>query len=775
MGRQITKETIRIDSIILADYPPHSKEVNNMKIKLCFFCCLFLLLQNQDTFSQLSSTLVNYRDTAFWQDYHESFRIGESKAANEIRSIAVDGASNIWVATPEGIFMKKHEISGWTCMITGEDQGPAYSVITDDTNSIWLGTWNGVYVFRNNLLSKVRGTDGPVSALCAQKNDIYAFGPKGVWMFAGNEFVKKDYKIARSIRKAISDGKDGIWVSSDVGLYHIQNNNVQHYFDTSILVSAYVKALALDDHQQLWVGGLGGVSILRESIKIKTLKPSEGIPSVYVHCVERSSSGEMWVGTDVGIVRYAPNGSHTLRFGRRWLLDDKVSDIAFDKEGNAWVATAKGVSAIKRKKMTLEQKQDFFYDITMKRHIREPWISGPAKLKDPSDLNSWQPEDDDNDGEFTGSYLAMESFRYAVTKSKDAKQKAGKAFDFLKLLQTITGTDGFFARTIVPVSWGDNVHDPNVMYTERQLAEELVKEPRFKAVEKRWHKSKDGKWLWKGDTSSDEWCGHLFGYFFYYELVADKTEKKIVAAHVARLVDHLIKHNFNMVDVDGTHTRWSVWSPDQLNRDPEWLPDRYQNSMELLAFLKLAHYMTGENKYQEHYLRLIKEEHYLENMAKVPDQNPAFFIYFDVILQSYIYPILIGCEKDPQLLSFYEKHFDEWMEIRKVDKSPLINFLYCYTRNKKVELEASVDFLTDTPLDLVNWKFDHTKREDIKLVREPVLDDMQIDQLPPPAIRTAIRWDKNPWAAVNGFPTIEREPVFWLLPYWMGRYLKMIE
>src|SRR5688572_30044187 len=109
-----------------------------------------------------------------------------------------------------------------------------------------------------------------------------------------------------------------------------------------------------------------------------------------------------------------------------------------------------------------------------------------------------------------------------------------------------------------------------------------------------------------------------------------------------------MKHNLNFADVDGKPTRWSVWSPDQLNRDPEWLPDRNQNSMEMLAFIKLAHYMTGNEKYQKEYVRLIEKEHYLDNMKDVTRQNPAWLIYFDVVLQAYLYPILIHCEKDPE-------------------------------------------------------------------------------------------------------------------------------
>ncbi|MES1223281.1 MAG: regulator, partial [Bacteroidota bacterium] len=409
-----------------------------------------------------------------------------------------------------------------------------------------------------------------------------------------------------------------------------------------------------------------------------------------------------------------------------------------------------------------------------KRHIREPWIAGQCHLKTPGDITTWQPDDDDNDGEFTGNYLTMESFRYAVTKSEDARTKAKKAFHFLQQLREVTGGDGYFARTIIPADWKYRIHDNNRKYSEREIAEELVKEPRFKPLEERWKKSADGKWLRKGDASSDEWCGHMMGYFFYYQLAADEEEKAIVRKHVSILLDHLIANNFNMMDADGTHTRWAVWSPDDLNRNPEWKPDQYQNSMELLTFLKLAFYMTGDNKYQQHYLRLIKKEHYLENMDQVPDQNPAFFIYYDVTMQSYLLPILLHCEKDPKLLAFYRKFTDKWMDKRRNDKNPLINFLYSYSRNKKEELNASVDFLIDTPLDLIDWTVDHTKREDVKIVRSPVLDDVQVAELPPASIRVAVRWDKNPWVATNGYPDMEREPVFWLLPYWMGRYLNMI-
>ena len=79
------------------------------------------------------------------------------------------------------------------------------------------------------------------------------------------------------------------------------------------------------------------------------------------------------------------------------------------------------------------------------------------------------------------------------------------------------------------------------------------------------------------------------GYFFFYELVANNTEKEMIRNHVRKIMDHLVANNYNSIDVDGSHTRWGVWSPDQLNRDAEWASEKSINSFELLAFLKFTY------------------------------------------------------------------------------------------------------------------------------------------------------------------------------------------
>ncbi len=717
---------------------------------------------------------VVYADEPFIQETHEAFFISGNEPDNEIRSIAVDFDSNVWVATASGVFIKKADTRNWTPVITGENRGPAYSVVVNSNDDVLMGTWNGLYRYQDGKLTKEKVVIPPLSVICTAGDENFALGPHGIWHSKNKIWEIQSYQIARSVRDAITDKEGNLWVATDAGLYKCKEGKTELFQNTDELISCYVKAVSVGPDNRLWTGVMGGVSLRENNQLVKNLTPKDGMPSIFVNCIEQSPEGVMWVGTDVGVVRYFPDGSHSLLFSKRWLTNDKVTDIAFNKAGNAWIGTANGVSLIKRNEITLAEKEKNFYNQMMRKHIREPWICGPLHLEVPGDTSTWRHSDDDNDGEYTGGYLAMESFRYAVTNDPDAKKKARSAFDFLVKLQTITGTEGFFARTMVPVDW-KNLHDQNRNYNNHQIADALVDDPRYKPVEERWRKSADGKWLWKGDTSSDEMDGHMMSYFYFYELAADEKEKQLVRDHVSKIMNYLIKHNYNFVDIDGTHTRWAVWSPEQLNGDPDWSSEKSLNSFELLAYLKFAFHITENEKYESEYRRLIHEEGYLENASHLNHKNPAWQIYFDLTMEGYLFPMLIKYETDPELKSFYQNLMDEWMAKQTAGENLYNNLAYTFVTGKKINVNQTIEFLKDTPLDLVDWRIDHTLREDVHLVRSPILEELQIDKLPPASIRATVRWDKNPWAAVQGNPSQVREPVFWLWPYWEARYLGIIE
>ena len=140
----------------------------------------------------------------------------------------------------------------------------------------------------------------------------------------------------------------------------------------------------------------------------------------------------------------------------------------------------------------------------------------------------------------------------------------------------------------------------------------------------------------------------------------------------------------------------------------------------------------------------------------------------------WVCPILLKYEKDPALKAYYGQLIDEWMKHQPSGEDLINNLSYALATGKKVNTKQTIDFLRDAPLDLVDWTIDHTLREDVRIVRSPILEEIQISDLPPASERSTVRWDKNPWAAISGDPHQERDPVFWLWPYWMARYLEII-
>ena len=710
-------------------------------------------------------------DRPFVQEIHRPAPVGQTAEANDVRAVAVDSEGTVWAGTQAGLF--RREGKSWRPVGADQIRGPVFDLFVDADGTLWVSAWNGLYKIRGERLSKVPGISVPVSAVCVARGKGLALGPIKSYRFKNGRWVPFAAPFSRAIREMVPDGKDGFWIATGMGLYHWNENRTRLYQKHDEILSADVKGVAVVPGDSVWAVGLGGVSVYKNGRWVRSYRPKDGLPSAWATCVYYGPDGRMWVGTRQGLARF-DGKTWSVRSNRRWLLDDEVRGLAFDREGNAWVATRKGVSVILRKRLTLKQKAAYFERICLLRHDRPPGLIEKCRLKAPGDTTHWAPRDDDNDGQYTGMALAMISLQYAVTKNPTAKIWAKKTFDALHFLQTVTQTPGFVARTVIPSSW-KHMADPNRKFTDPEWAERIVRNPREKRVEHLWRLSKSGKWRWKGDTSSDEITGHMFGYLFYYDLAADAAEKKRVARHVCRIVDYIVQGGFVLRDIDGNPTKWGVWSPEKLNHDPDWAAERGINSLEMLSYLKLASHVSGNPKYEKMYRRLAFQYHYAENARHAKTYEPSWRTHIDDELLALAFPALLLYEHDPQLKKIYRESLDWWYKGVRADQSPFFDYLYGALSGTNPQPDISVRALQDVPLDLVRWRMDNSRREDVRLVRKPELESLQTDRLLPPSERCLTRWDGNPWVAVQGDGGwTESSGVWWLLPYWMGRYYGFI-
>lgn len=558
-----------------------------------------------------------------------------------------------------------------------------------------------------------------------------------------------------------------------------------------------VRGVVWDAADRLWFASPQGVGCL-EGTTWTLWTGADGLPYDDFTTVAAGEPGVVWFGTKMGAIRF-DGKEWEYRQGLRWLPSDEVRSIAVNGRGDAWIATAKGLALIERKPMTLAEKARIFETEIDLRHRRTPHeYVHPVVLKRPGDRSEYTQVDSDNDGLWTSMYGAGECFACAATKSEEACRRAKKAFDAMRFLNTVTqggshpAPKGFVARSILPVSGAD----PNLHATpQRDLETQKNRDRRWKVITPRWPKSADGEWYWKTDTSSDELDGHYFLYGLYYDLVAKtEEEKQRVREHVAALTDHLLEHNYQLVDHDGKPTRWSIFNPEELNHNRDWWQERGMNSLSILAYLKVAHHITSEARYQRAYRYLIDQHGYGMNTLIVKSHlGPGAGNQSDDEMIFMNFYGLIKYETDPDLRQKYLLSFHNHFQNEQPEMNPVFNFLYgalamgqtfsdaygAEDLSPKGEwLEDAVETLKRLPLDRVDWGMKNSHRKDIRPLAPHLRERggrgvgyrvngkvLPIDE------RYVGHWNHDPWSLdYNGGGRTLGEGSVYLLPYYMGLF-----
>ena len=562
-----------------------------------------------------------------------------------------------------------------------------------------------------------------------------------------------------------------------------------------------VRATTFDQEGHLWFAAPQGVGYRVSENDWRLFTGADGLPYNDFTCMTAGEDG-VWFGTTNGAIHFK-DGQFSFRQGGRWLVNNHVTDIAVDRNGDAWLATMGGVSHIASLPMTLEKKAHFYEEEIEKYHRRTEYgYVNPAVLSEPGDKSTAKAVYSDNDGFNTGLYLAAMCFAYSVTEDPKYKQFTENSFRALAFLSEVTqggeygGPEGLIARNIIPIT----EPDPGAIYSEDYDFKRNQRDSLWKILERRVPIDKTGEWYWKADASSDELDGHFFGAAIYFDRVCQTEEERdTVRVVVRRIIDHLIRHDYNLVDYDGKPTRWGHFSPDDLNRNEEWVAERGLNSYSILTYLTIAHHITGDPKYREAYLELALDHGYgMNGMTQPkdiegphspghqPDDNMAFMNYYH----------LIRYETDPKLLSMYYHAIKTHWNFERLERNSFTNFIYaacCRGKTRKDQwgeedlspplscYEDAIDTLKRYPLDLIEWPISNAHRTDlIPLGDDPGHDAdtggrtdgyaFPIDE------RHETYWDWNPWELSSNDQGTRLRPGFhYLLAYYMGRYHGFVE
>lgn len=639
--------------------------------------------------------------------------------------------------------------------------------------ALWILTNAGVYRFEDARMSKV--FDGVMVDMAlhngaihgATRDDIFRFEegafvniqPNAGWLSSNTTVIQADGSqiLADPVRIGPIER-----IASYSGTLYLLRPEGLTLLDGPVFQSEPVDwgRMPSDRHRDMLAGGSclyvatdRGIAVLRGAT-LTTWTGKEGLPYEDTTCLADGFSGDLWIGTTTGAIRKAGDCYHY--FGaEHWLPGDHVHDIAVDGQ-TVYVATDQGIGIIHYEPFTLRKKADYFEKMLRDRgHQRLGFVH---QLYWDDVQNAWFREISDNDGGRTAHYLAAMCFKYAVTKDQAARSEAVDAFEAMRGLQTITGTDGFLARAI----WAAGV-DQGHRSTRGSGG-----------LPAKWYETDDHLWYWKGDTSSDEVNAHFYAVSLFHDLVAQGEEKERAADHLARIARHIIDHGWVLRDMDGQPTRWGRWDPDYLLR-PYGFEARGLNGMEAQTYMWTALKLSGDPRFKKGLDQLIQWRYHTYTVREKLTFPPESVVPWDDELAfRCFHPLLTYCD-DPYLRSIYLRALERHWEVMRMQKVPFFNFIYGGLTGNDCEVEQAVQHLCEWSLDTTSHDYRNSHRADLAM--EPGYTSYAggLRAIAPREMvamwgsRSAIQYDGG-----NGGRVI-CPPIGWLEDYWMGRYYGMIQ
>ena len=312
---------------------------------------------------------VNKYNGYDFEVFHHITNDSTSIACNVGRSIITDRKGRVWIGTDKSLSLYNQSNNTFTNFVYGTEKPTRIKRIIELTDSTLLASADSRLVVFNTVKQQFDKTFLPVemgqfsvSALYKQDETIYIGTKKGnlyTYSINDNKLKRiKEYKSKVPVQCIIQSDMLKLWVASEGdGLFCIdlktsKVHNYRHTYKPGSISSNYIRSLAFDGNDQLWIGTFNDLNIYNEhSDSFITYNNSptdkESISQRSIRCIFKDNQGGMWLGTYFGGLNYY----HPLKARFRniqeipyenSLNDNIVSCIEEDKDGSMWIGTNSG-------------------------------------------------------------------------------------------------------------------------------------------------------------------------------------------------------------------------------------------------------------------------------------------------------------------------------------------------------------------------------------------------------------------------------------------------
>lgn len=312
--------------------------------------------------------LNRYNGYAFTVYQHDEQAPG-SIASDMTRALQIDSSSRLWIGTKAGLSYYDADKDCFQNFFYQKDNKNTQidDIAEIDSLHLLVNAQEELVVF-DVQTSEFSQTKLPPSlitleatSLNRQGEFIYIGTHKGIYVYSiqQNNVSKLPVKELeqKHILTILQQSSTRLWVGTEGnGLFLInpQTSDVENYTPDSphYLSSNYVRSLALDSQNRLWVGTFTSLNIYHEESDAFVTYASDpmklgSLSQTSVRSIFMDSQGGMWLGTFFGGLNYyhpLKNRFENIRFipNRNSLNDNVVSCIVEDHRKDLWIGTNSG-------------------------------------------------------------------------------------------------------------------------------------------------------------------------------------------------------------------------------------------------------------------------------------------------------------------------------------------------------------------------------------------------------------------------------------------------
>lgn len=295
-------------------------------------------------------------------------------STNQTNCITKSDENILWIGTQNGL--NKLNIKPRRFQLLGNEDdiyGVKYNYTTAiclEKNLVFFGTkFGGVQIYdlarhSKRTYSADKGTfptNFITSIINFSKNEILIGGDGYLMIYdiARNTFYPIDKKIPelhafcltnKRIKALLLDSHNNLWIGTNFGIvfYNTQNKTTQHY-DITTLPSNKITCFYENYKNKIFIGTENGLCMFDykydsfNNIHLAPNSQNKHLTSVYDITEDRN--GNLWIGTNIGLVKYNPQNGHNTYYSTNDGLSSNEVFSVLTHGSDVWVGTDNGLNA----------------------------------------------------------------------------------------------------------------------------------------------------------------------------------------------------------------------------------------------------------------------------------------------------------------------------------------------------------------------------------------------------------------------------------------------